>query len=277
MENFYKKYSKPIVPLTYENVIVHLENYTNILKEYLESLIFINNELKSDFINYKNSDKKEIFPLIENFKNKILIILEKIQNFLTEKYNLNKKEINNKEFSNIELIRENFNSILLNLTQFFIDFDFLEKIHKKFINLNKKIHIQSKTNFDIVDETKNNLKNIKPFFNILNSVKTNNELINISNQKLLKKFDSNYKNNKKISQKFSNENCKNSCVFNKKNYNENFELKNEINHMKNQINDLNFKYKKLQENFDSLKNENISLKKQNFYLIEYINKNKIKK
>ena len=270
MENFYKKYSKPIFPLTYENVIVHLENYTNILKEYLESLIFIKNELKSDFLKYKNSEKNEIFPLLENFKNTILIILEKIQNFLSEKYNSNKKEITKKEFSNIEFIRENFNSILLNLTKFFIDFDFLEKIRKKFVNLNQKINIKTSTDFDIVDETKNNnFNNIKPFVNVLNSVKTNNELINISNQKLLKKFDLNLKNIKK---NFC-ENSKN----NKKINNENFSLKNEIFNLQNQINDLNFKYKTLQENFDSLKNENISLKKQNFYLIEYINKNKIKK
>ena len=252
MENYYKKYSKPIFPLTYENVIINLENYNNILKENLELLIFIQNELKSDFLNYENSIKKEIFSLIENFKNKILIILEQIQNFLIEKFNLNKKEINKKEFLNIEKIRENFNSILLNLTKFFINFDFLEKIRKKFINFNKKINVQTKIDFNVVDETKN--FNFKPFFNVLNSVKTNDELINENNEKILKKFDENFSNENK---NFSNEN-----------------LKNEIKKMKNQIKNLNFKYQKLQENFNSLKNENFSLKKQNFYLIEFINKNK---
>ena len=187
--------------------------------------------------------------------NKILIILEQIQNFLIEKFNLNKKEINKKEFSNVEKIRENFNSILLNLTKFFINFDFLEKIRKKFINFNKKINVQTKIDFDVVDETKN--FNFKPFFNVLNSVKTNDELINDFNQKILKKFDENNKNFNNENKNFSNEN-----------------LKNEIKKMKNQIKNLNFKYQKLQENFDSLKNENISLKKQNFYLIEFINKNK---
>ena len=263
MENYYKKYSKAIFPFTYENVIINLENYNNILKENLELLIFIKNELKSDFLNYNFSIKNEIFSLIETFKNKILIILEQIQNFLIEKFNLNKKEINKKEFSNVEKIRENFNSILLNLTKFFINFDFLEKIRKKFINFNKKINVQTKIDFDVVDETKN--FNFKPFFNVLNSVKTNDELINDFNQKILKKFDENNKN-------FNNENNKNFSNENKNFSNEN--LKNEIKKMKNQIKNLNFKYQKLQENFDSLKNENISLKKQNFYLIEFINKNK---
>ena len=262
MENYYKKYSKAIFPFTYENVIINLENYNNILKENLELLIFIKNELKSDFLKYENSKKKEIFSLIENFKNKILIILEQIQNFLIEKFNLNKKEINKKEFLNIEKIRENFNSILLNLTKFFINFDFLEKIRKKFINFNKKINVQTKFDFDVVDETKN--FNFKPFFNVLNSVKTNDELIKDFNQKILKKFDENNKNFNNENKNFSNENNNFS--------NEN--LKNEIKKMKNQIKNLNFKYQKLQENFNSLKNENISLKKQNFYLIEFINKNK---
>ena len=61
MENYYKKYSKSIFPLTYENVIINLENYNNILKENLELLIFIKNELKSDFLKYENSKKKKFF------------------------------------------------------------------------------------------------------------------------------------------------------------------------------------------------------------------------
>ena len=307
METFYNKYSKPIIPLTYENIVIHLEFYYNVLKEFLESLIFIKNELKSDFQIYSNSNKNKVYLLIDNLKNNILIILEKIQFYLIEKYNLNIKDINNKEFSIIETIRENFNSILFNLTKFFIDYNFLNNIRNKYIKINYKTKIKTTTNFDIVNEIKNDkLKTIKPYYSLLN-FKNKNQLINKTNDKLINKKEINNlslniknnlnkKNNLNYHNKFINKNNKiyrfnlseiknnknslnksiqyfneiNNITINKK---VNNKSKRDINKMKNQINNINFKYKELQEKIESLMNDKNLLKNQNLYLIEYKNKN----
>ena len=174
MNDYYQKYSKPITPFTIENIILTLNKWNKNITEELEILIYIGNNIKNDSLNkIIVNDKKKKNEIIEKLKLLTIKIMENINDFLLE-INNNKKSKNSeqKNFNKVELIRENYNKIILNNNKFIISNPNLMKLKEEYLKLSRKklknIGRNYKKNdfYPIESEDKNNLNPLK---NLLNS------------------------------------------------------------------------------------------------------------
>ena len=183
MNDYYQKYSKPITPFTLENIILTLNKWNKNITEELEILIYLGNNIKNDSLNKITVyDKKKINEIIEKLKLLTIKIMENINDFLLE-INNNKKSKNSeqKNFNKVELIRENYNKIILNNNKFIISNPNLMKLKEEYLKLSRKklknIGRNYKKNdfYQIESEEKNNLNPLKNLLNSQNPKKKTNE------------------------------------------------------------------------------------------------------
>ena len=179
MDDYYQKYSKPINPFTYENVILTLNKWNKNIREELEILIYTGNNIKNDSLNkILVNDKKKINEILEKLKLLTIKVMENINDLLIEINNKKIKNFEQKYFTKIELIRDNYNKIILNNNKFIISNpnlmklkeEYLKLSRKKFKNLDKKYY-NNDFYQDYDDEINNN--NLTPFKSLLKSQKQN--------------------------------------------------------------------------------------------------------
>ena len=175
MDDYYQKYSKPINPFTYENVILTLNKWNKNIREELEILIYTGNNIKNDSLNkILVNDKKKINEILEKLKLLTIKVMENINDLLIEINNKKIKNFEQKYFTKIELIRDNYNKIILNNNKFIISNpnlmklkeEYLKLSRKKFKNLDKKYY-NNDFYQDYDDEINNN--NLTPFKSLLKS------------------------------------------------------------------------------------------------------------
>ena len=175
MDDYYLKYSKPINPFTYENVILTLNKWNKNIREELEILIYSGNNIKNDSLNkIIVNDKKKLNEILEKLKLLTIKVMENINDLLVEINNKKIKNFEQKFFSKTELIRENYNKIILNNNKFIISNpnlmklkeEYLKLSRKKFKNIDKKYYNNDLFQ-DYDDEINNN--NLTPFKSLLKS------------------------------------------------------------------------------------------------------------
>ena len=175
MDDYYLKYSKPINPFTYENVILTLNKWNKNIREELEILIYSGNSIKNDSLNkIIVNDKKKLNEILEKLKLLTIKVMENINDLLVEINNKKIKNFEQKFFSKTELIRENYNKIILNNNKFIISNpnlmklkeEYLKLSRKKFKNIDKKYYNNDLFQ-DYDDEINNN--NLTPFKSLLKS------------------------------------------------------------------------------------------------------------
>ena len=175
MDDYYLKYSKPINPFTYENVILTLNKWNKNIREELEILIYSGNNIKNDSLNkIIVNDKKKLNEILEKLKLLTIKVMENINDLLVEINNKKIKNFEQKFFSKTELIRENYNKIILNNNKFIISNpnlmklkeEYLKLSRKKFKNIYKKYYNNDLFQ-DYDDEINNN--NLTPFKSLLKS------------------------------------------------------------------------------------------------------------
>ena len=175
MDDYYLKYSKPINPFTYENVILTLNKWNKNIREELEILIYSGNNIKNDSLNkIIVNDKKKLNEILEKLKLLTIKVMENINDLLVEINNKKIKNFEQKFFSKTELIRENYNKIILNNNKFIISNpnlmklkeEYLKLSRKKFKNIDKKYY--NNDLYQDYDEEINN-NNLTPFKSLLKS------------------------------------------------------------------------------------------------------------
>ena len=175
MDDYYQKYSKPINPFTYENVILTLNKWNKNIREELEILIYSGNNIKNDSLNkIIVNDKKKLNEILEKLKLLTIKVMENINDLLVEINNKKIKNFEQKYFSKSELIRENYNKIIFNNNKFIISNpnlmklkeEYLKLSRKKFKNIDKKYYNNDLFQ-DYDDEINNN--NLTPFKSLLKS------------------------------------------------------------------------------------------------------------
>ena len=83
MDDYYLKYSKPINPFTYENVILTLNKWNKNIREELEILIYTGNNIKNDSLNkIIVNDKKKLNEILEKLKLLTIKVMENINNYV---------------------------------------------------------------------------------------------------------------------------------------------------------------------------------------------------
>jgi hypothetical protein len=144
MEDYFTKYARPLGKLNIFDLKQNLCNWRDYLREELESLIFLKNSLNQDNTNSNYNSYKLYYLEIElKTKNKFLDIINKLENislkekecisefsFEIEKSGAN--EVDDKIYTKLEYIRDNYNKILLNIQKMISSSPVLLEIREKF-------------------------------------------------------------------------------------------------------------------------------------------------
>lgn len=139
MNDYDNKRAVPLTQYTYNSITKALNQWRNIIREELECLIYIKNNLQ---INQNNSNlqlnsssssinslnyQDKVTNLIPKLENSCLKQIECINDFLTEIKNKKYKENSESIYNKVEAIRDNHNKLLVNIQKMLINIPILQQ------------------------------------------------------------------------------------------------------------------------------------------------------
>lgn len=116
MDEYYMKYARPLQNIGITETKANLMNWKSNLKDELEGLLYLRETINNDqTLNVENTIKTKISDIICKLENIITKEVEGISMFMQE-LDRNKTEvIDDKIYSKLEVFRDNYNKILLNI------------------------------------------------------------------------------------------------------------------------------------------------------------------
>lgn len=227
MEDYYQNYARPITKICVKEVNLRLIEWKNSLKNELQGLIFLRKTINNESQKTDNKVKKKVTEIINKLEGIILNEVDNISGLIFEIERERIMQVENKLYVKFELIRDNYNKIMLNIHKMkSFSPDFSSKIE----NMRKNNQINNDNTGKTVLSNKNNLNNC-------DDLKVNYKPYPInSNNNSVKHLNYNNTDNNSISpEKFNNLTSNNS-----KNLNNitSYDVDNEINNLESRINQM---------------------------------------
>ena len=171
MDDYYRKYSKPIIPFTFENTLIKLREWYEGTKEEIEIFLFIDNSIRSDSLNkIGQNNKNKTSNVIPKLKFESIQLMEEIAEFIIYLEKKEQREINKEKlFSKVEGFRDRYNKLLLTNQKYISSHKFLVDIREKWRGICKDSQYSNTKIF----ETKNSNNNSNSF-NVFSSVNNSN-------------------------------------------------------------------------------------------------------
>jgi len=115
MDEYYTKYAKPIQKTTITEVKLNLHKWKNNLKDELDGLVYLKQKFNSGSIKIESSLMNKITDVITKLDLLIEKEIENISDFINVLDRRGNDTLDDKTYTKLELIRDNYNKILLNI------------------------------------------------------------------------------------------------------------------------------------------------------------------
>ena len=182
--NYLNIYARPITKISIQEVNLRLLGFKKTLKNELEGLLFLRNKLNKENQQTDNKLKKKITDIINKLENIIINEVENISGFLCEIEREKKEDVDNNLYVKFELIRDNYNKIMLNISKMMT---FSPEISSTMENLKKQEEQKSyevDSELNIIEKKLKEAKDIKQL--ATNTLVQQDNKSNLSDQKTLR-------------------------------------------------------------------------------------------